>query len=356
MMWEDVLHEVNQQTPWIESVRQGLAVMKLGEPRRLLRWRGSRIGCAPDRATALLAALSGPVNTLREVPDGVSFRQDLSIQHLVYLDVSAETVQRLTWLGFTTLGRLVRLTQKQLELQFPEGGLLYGLAHATTVPCPAIATAWRFGTEEVHLYVPPPSIVVRLQSEPPVVEPHEIDPMLVALVRSACRKLQGAEALQTSSLTLCLVVPQSSAAGWQDGEVRLRHRRLLQRPASSVERVLMVARLLLRDLLESSAAGGAVSEIELTLAGLSPVNQVQATLWDVKPAVVQAVQGVEFRFPGRLCRIVFDAVDSLLPEEGYHMISAAPAPPTAKEKSGRRSSRRRESPSAPPVRQPWLRS
>lgn len=308
LVWEDTLDLLNQRTPWVEPQRPGRAWVRFAtgpeaeEAARVLR---ARLGRAADRSTALLAALDAQEGRVCEVAPGdeAEFRHHLSAEILGEAGVGEATLERLTWLGFPTVGSLARLTRAQLCAQFEEGALL-----DTLVRCA--------DTRPVPLYVPPAVVASEHAFETPAREPAEYEPVLRHLVDEAAAGLAGRRA---TFLTV-------RAEGGGEPHAS---RRLLHTAVAEAERLWNPARLTLQKALPGQ--GCEIERLSLILGGLLAPRRAQGRLFATRPGPEAAIRAVEARFPGRLLRITRLDPWSLLPEEAATLEPVRDLPPPADE-------------------------
>ncbi|HNV72720.1 MAG TPA: hypothetical protein PKO06_23625, partial [Candidatus Ozemobacteraceae bacterium] len=340
--------------------------------RELARRLDLQVGCAADRQTSWLAALATTPGTCREVAPGTedAFRASLPIVTLGDGGISADTLERLQWLGITTVGCLTRFRRHQLMARFPEGERLFEMA--------------RNGDRRpVSLYTPPPEVRGRyLDAAATLTERGEIQGVLRHLLDEAVVRL---DARSVGQITLTL-------AG---GGRRLSRRRLLRTATASPRSLRTAIDRLLDDLLSELSASDVLSvgssgfetsetsisslvsadrpfaartprvraagprgpgasgpwrgqagqsprpflsspsvsafefdEVELVLGRLSVPSSVQGRLWlgpdRERVRFEQNLRLLEKRFPGRLRRIVLHDPDSYLPEDAFTLVSAVP--------------------------------
>ncbi len=309
--WEEVLSALYDLTPQIESQRPGLALADIEPPAAvqplLHEWQAyggvAQGGCADDRTTAEIAALSTQAGKLRTVRPGCSsvFLRRVPIILLSEVGVRADTIERLGWFGWHHIGQLRSLTRRQLVAQFDQGETLWRYAQASD-------------TRPVAAYVLPSIITTRYAFEQPVREPCEIEPVLDHLMNQAHSQLNGRVAAAVS-------VGVETTAGWTRGG------RLLREPTA----VWQTLRRAAQHALEAALRPGmAVSALEVRLGSLAQPRAVQGHLFDFsRPVPTQAVQAVERRFPGWLCHIVTTDPNSYLPEAGWRF-EPIQLPPTGK--------------------------
>lgn len=304
LVWEDTLDLLNRCTPWVEPVRPGRAFARLAtrpEAEDVARRLEARLGVAGDRSTALLAALEAEDGRIRFVPAGGEdeFRRSLPVDVLGDVGVGEATLERLSWLGFPTVGSLARLTRPQLCAQFEEGALLDTLVRGDD-------------RRPVPLYVPPPVVTAEHAFETAAVEPAEYEPVLRHLVAEAAAALNGR---RVTFLTVRI----------EGGGAQRSSRRLLQASVGEAERLWTPARLTLRK--AAPARGFAIERLTLILGGLQAPRRAQGRLWATRPGPEAALRAVEARFPGRLLKITRLDPWAVLPEEAATLEPLRDLPP-----------------------------
>lgn len=285
LAWESLLTEVNSRTPWLESLRPGLAMARL-EPSAALGL-ALRIGIGEERSLAYLAALAAQEGDLVVVPPGQeqAFRDQFSVVRLQEAGVSQDTVQNLLWLGFPRLGDLARLNDRQVRARFPEGELLLELARGQD-------------RRAVPLYQPPPEAAACLESLEPWQEPPEA--ALRHLLEQAVGLLEGRRARW---FTLVCERP--------DGE-RLQARFGLHQATASLRRLWPpVQQVLLR----LWRPGLEVERLQLALGGLVASARVQGSLWNTRCPRQVLARAAQVRCPGQLMTVDLHHPQAYLPEE-----------------------------------------
>lgn len=285
LAWENALQQVNARTPWLESVRPGLAVARL-EPGDTVGLP-FRIGMGGDRSLAYLAALAAGEECLVVVPAGQeqAFREAFSVVRLQEAGVSQDTVQNMLWLGFPRLGDLARLNDRQVRARFPEGELLLELARGAD-------------RRAVPLYHPPPEATASLESLDPWEEPPEA--ALRHLLEEAAGILEGRRARW---FTLILERP--------DGE-RRQARFGLHQATASLRRLWPPVQQLLLRLWEP---GLEVERLQLALGGLVAPGRVQGSLWSTRSPRQVVARAAQVRCPGQLMTVDLHHPQAYLPEE-----------------------------------------
>jgi len=285
LAWESLLTEVNGRTPWVESLRPGLAMARL-EPSAALGL-ALRVGIGGDRSLARLAALAAQEGDLVVVPPGQeqAFRDAFSVVRLEEAGVSQDTVQNLLWLGFPRLGDLARLNDRQVRARFPEGELLLELARGQD-------------RRPVPLYHPPPEATAEMESLDPWQEPPEA--ALRHLLEEAVEALEGRRARW---FTLTLERP--------DGE-RRQARFGLHQATASARRLWAPVQQLLARLWEP---GLEVERLGLALGGLVAPGRTQGSLWNTRTPRQLVARAAQVRCPGQLMTVDLHHPQAYLPEE-----------------------------------------
>lgn len=296
--WEQVLKYLARLSPFVESVRPGLALLDLPNPAALeplLRHLQARGGAAYDRSSAELAAYQATPGALYALgPRGtVRFLNQVPLSALAEVGISAETIERLGWFGWTCVGDLRRLTRQQLEAQFDEGAEIFRYAQAEDV-------------RPITQYRQPPRFTARLAFEEPVREPEHWDGALDCLLVDLTNALGESKAY---GITVSLETTQGPC-----------HERYFMRQATASRRVLKAAaeRMLLK-LLTPEAE---LQAIRITLSGLVVHKPQQLSFFEIRQHLAHAelaetLHSLEARYPGLVRRIVLTLPDAYLPEERF---------------------------------------
>jgi len=309
--WNEVLTQLYELTPNVESLRQEMtrrnhgrsaaqvsshkiAMMQFVPKDALLsltrKW-GAQAGIADDRSTAELAALTAPPGKVRDVAadNSILFLQRVPVSTLGAVGVSGDTIERLGWFGWHSVGHLRPLTKRQLSAQFAESDVLHRYGQAVDVrPIP-------------HYYLPA-FITVRYQFEEAVREPHQIEPVLQLLLEQAWCQLEEQEVGSIS-------VAADTVVGWQ------RSTRLLREPTAALRPLYAASQYALQGALSYDES---INGLEVCLSNLAPPQPVQGHLFGAaRPSVQEAIRAVEVRFTGALRRIVIINPDAYLPEESF---------------------------------------
>jgi hypothetical protein len=194
-IWEDVLYLIADVAPQLESVAPGCALATPWDEAALLelaRTLGARIGFAPRRTIARIAALQAEPGGVRRVEAATTraFLDKTTVRHLREFGVELEMLERLELFGLYTIGRVGRLERRHLDAQFGDAGVaLYRLLHPEGEEPP------------VAMFQPPPSVSASFDFEYSVNEPGELLPVLDLLVDQSLERLG---ALRAQLLTLRL--------------------------------------------------------------------------------------------------------------------------------------------------------
>ncbi len=347
LAWDLALAWIHTLTPWMESglhanfvhrpgdastrrdvealAEEGIAVLNLGkgvDASRVAHRLRARIGIAGDRASAWLAAMSaGPTSVLDVCGEEESFRRGLPIHWLATLGIGIDTLERLAWLGFHTVGQIARMTPLQLQAQFSEGRALSALLHERD-------------TRTVQPFVLPPSIRAEYEAPEPMLEPAEWEPVLHHLSTVVVKRLSGEQPPPQASFKLplpphnpirataiCELQQQAQmvTVGMTGNRQVKTSRRISHAPTSEFQKIWPLAQLAARD--ASATIHHGIDHISVTLEGLVRPTAHQELLWDEKRASLErAVAEVERRQPGTSLRVVgFDA-DAYLPEEAFQLV------------------------------------
>lgn len=289
--WEDVLHEINMHTPFLEPDRPGRAYFRPfdREHMRTLSERlQAQVGLAPHRSTAMLVAMrtaAGNVVSVR--PRHMrAFLDRFEIERLAEIrgfapaggDVPSfpdDILEQLPLFGFDTLGSALGLAHRHLKAQFGEAGdRLYRLLHPDDA-------------ESIPLYQPPPAICRAYEFDHPCSEPGEILPALEFILKQAAGELKENGAQRVKVTLHDRLRPSSFAC------------RVLPEPSTDARRLFGTAGTLLGGLLD---AGSRVQAIELELASLRSARPAQQSLFFKRPAAAKAVDAVHRRYPDAIRR------------------------------------------------------
>jgi hypothetical protein len=288
--WEDVLHEINTYTPFMEPDRPGRAYFKpfgMKDVRALSARMQAQVALAPHRPTAMLAAMrTATGNVVAVRPHHVrAFLDRFEIERLAEVrgfgtagDVhsfSEEITEQLPLFGFDTLGAAFGLAHRHLKAQFgADGDRLYRLLHPDDA-------------ESMPLYQPPPAISRAYEFDQPCSEPGEMLPALEFILKQAIAELKDNAAQRVKVTLHDRLRPTSFAC------------RVLPEPSSDPRRLLGTIETLLGGMLIS---GCRVQAIELELASLRGARPTQQSLFFKRPAAAKAVEAVHRRYPDAIRR------------------------------------------------------
>ncbi|MEX2401439.1 MAG: hypothetical protein WD423_11760 [Rhodothermales bacterium] len=278
--WEDVLHEVNTYTPFLEEDRPGRLYVKPFKGLRDVTARlCARTAVAPHRSTALLGTLraaEGHVLVVR-ARHVRAFLDRFAVERLDALHFSEDLIEQLPLFGFDTLGAAAGLAYRHLRAQFgEEGERLYRLLHPNE-------------EDPISLYKPPPSIRRAYEFDHPRSEPGEVLPALEYVLRRAATELKGHGAQRVKITLHDRLRPSVFAC------------RVLPEASSDVRRLFATVKTLLETALET---GATVQAVELELGSLRTTQPEQAGLFFQRPSTEKAVRAVCRRYPDVMRRPV----------------------------------------------------
>jgi hypothetical protein len=292
--WDAALETIYKTTPWLETPRLGLAFAAgLGtlEAEALATELDCRIGLSSGRGAAWLAALASSRAKARLEPDELGFLARVPVYLLRGIGVGEETLARLELFGLKTLGDIIkRTTPKSLEAQFgKEAKQLIALLRGGDAGL-------------VPIYIPPASLREVWVFDPPALEPHEIEPILVPLLARACERLT---VLQVGTVTVSL----ETLLGVSTARQVLKHH-------TNNHKTLLLA---LERLTKSVMSGLEVTRLEVLLSDLVRPVPVQDHLFGQleRPDVRQAIQVVHQHFPEKIGRLEVHRPKAVLPEERF---------------------------------------
>ena len=314
LAWDEVQRAFYGLTPQVEAVAPGLLFAGV-EPKKvmpLLRaWNGQG-GAAGDRATAQLAALSAEPGTVRVVRSGreAPFGDGLRLSLLEETGVSAASLKRLAWFGWTYVGALRVLTRRQIEEQVgSDGAALFRFAQGPR--CPA-------NMRLVSTFNPPEEVGSALSFEFPAREPGEWEGALDLLLEQACTEL-GVRSARTLEVRIETPI------------VPLCARRVLKEPLSQPNMLRAPALAALDEALQALAPlPPVITKLEVRLGALS-CAPTQASLFagdkvekTERPRRLRAaLESMEARFTNKAGHFVTDQADSPFPEEQWRMETAS---------------------------------
>ena len=313
-IWEDLLYLMADSAPQLVPMAPGWAIATPWDEAAFLelgRTLGARIGIAPRRYIARIAAQQAESGGMRRVEQGTerAFLDKATIRHLRELGVELDLIERLELFGLYTVGRVARLELRHLEAQFGDAGVaLHRLLHPE-------------GDEpEVPMFVPPPSVTATFDYDMAVSEPADLVPVLRMLVTQVVEQIPT---MRAQLLTLRL-------HGEGEDGVRLM-RRVLKAPTARPDHLRVIAERLLDEMLD----GESIDAITLELGGLVQPEATQGGLFSDRPAVYDSVRALHHRFPGRVFRAIITDAEAYLPEDGVRMEAYPAAPANARVKRHR---------------------
>jgi nucleotidyltransferase/DNA polymerase involved in DNA repair len=295
--WDGALSSLSGLTPWLESVRPGLAYLAgvtALEAESLANELGVRVGLSRSRGTALLAALSAVENRARGVGDESGFLESVPTYLLRGAGVPEDVIEKLKLFGWRTLGDVrCRVSKAQLEAQFGvHAGRVWALAHGLdTVPIP--------------VFTPPPEITVSDEFELPALEPHQFQPALE-------RCVQRAVAALGERLAGNITVRLRSQLGLSQS------RRILKDFSRDPRTILLVS----QQALEDALPGLELLSLSVILSDLHRLVPYQDSLFDAleRADVREAIGRVHLRFPEKIGRFEVHRPHATLPERRYRFV------------------------------------
>ena len=309
--WDSALSAMNRVTPWLESVRPGiadLAGITALDGEALASDLDLRIGIASTRSGALLAALANLHEVgARVVKDEVAFLSRYPVYLLGGAGIAGETIERLKLFGLKTIGDLqLRVSQQQLETQFKQDGrLLWSLMTAGDA-------------RPVALYTPPVSVSAVWAFETAVLEPFETAPILELLVRQ-CVAALGSRYAGTVTVTLHTALGDSVA------------RQLMNQYSLDPKTLLNVASRCLNE----AHAGLEIERITVLLSDLLKPLAYQEHLFGAleRKDVREAISVVHQHFPDRIGRLEIVRANAPLKEQRFRFAPLDGLEPRIKRKS-----------------------
>lgn len=288
--WEEVLHEINTHTPFLEEARPGLLYVRPFKGLREVVGRlHAQAAVAPHRSTALLGALRAAEGHVLVIPSRQvrAFLDRFEVGRLDALQFSEGLLEQLPLFGFDTLGAAEELAYRHLQAQFgAEGERLYRLLHPED-------------DEPLSPYTPPPAVRRAYEFEHPCSEPGELLPALDYALRQAVAELKGHGAQRVKVTLHDRLRPSAFRC------------RVLPEASNDPRRLFGTVRTLLQILLEP---GATVQAVELELGALRTTRPEQAGLFFERPPTEKAVRTVRRRYPDVLRRPVTDA-DAVFEED-----------------------------------------
>lgn len=279
-VWENVLHEINTYTPFLEPGPPGRAYFK---PFKGIRELTSRLrvqaALAPHRSTALLGALraaEGNVLGIRE-RHVRAFLDRFELARLAELDFSELILEQLPLFGFDTLGAAFGLAHRHLKAQFGDEGVrLFRLLHPDD-------------DDPMSLYKPPPAIRRAYEFDHPCSEPGDILPAFEFILRQAAAELKDHGAQRVKVTLHDRLRPSAFTC------------RVLAEASNDRRRLFNTVKTLIGGML---GPGCRIQAIELELGSLRAMQGSQGSLFFQRPAAEKAVRAVHRRYPDALRRPV----------------------------------------------------
>ena len=311
-LWEEVLAKVYCHTPRLENHRPGcvLAELEVSQAEVLALSVPACAGLAYDRNTAYLASLVASPGSLRGVERGreKAFRDRLSCLCLLQGGVSLEAVQRLIWLGFPSVGSLMRLTPEQLRSRFGEAESLLFFS--------TCADATR-----VSLYRPPEILSASHVFDPPLREPVLVPEVLAALLKELSSQLGE----RVAAWVGCRCEDE------RGGERQMR--RLLKQPTALSGKFAHLCKSCWESIHRQPS--GELEKWTLELGGLKRRAFTQTTLFEERSPWSTFLPTFQARFPGKLLRVETLLEGAYLPEESFTLRELSSAPARAKARKRR---------------------
>ncbi|PNY81246.1 hypothetical protein [Deinococcus koreensis] len=297
--WTQVVQDLPAFSPRVEPLGVGRALLTLRPPlgAQLAAALQGRVGLAPTRELALLAALSARPGTATVVRPGEEddFRGALPLSALLGIGLSPALAERLGWLGLRTVGDLLRWSRaQQAAFLGAEDALLRPYLHGAKSGGVAQATQER-------------TVQATLNFSEPLYEPRDLEPAAAELAQTLLAALAGRRA---GRVTLRAQVAGLSLSATREVKEDVREPSCLRRA-------------LLSALHDSGAARHGIEGLEVTLGALER-PAVQGDLWGRAQARDAAAQA-EARFPGTTRRVQWMNIFSLAPTAAFQWVRVADA-------------------------------
>ena len=278
--WEAHLDALLDLSPRIEPLDVGIVALQADaqDAHHLAETHGARVGFADTIETAWLATLltqPGEVWALPTGDDPWKRLDPMPLHHLHAVGLPRLDVERLTWLGVTTLGALRRWKPRHLAAYL-------GPASETLIP-------FLHGPHRTRVSRRPPPVIEMAMHEfdDSVHEPAEIDPILTKLVREASDALAGRSAQRVRVVV--------HGAG-----VRSEGTRRAKAPLRDATRLEHLAQLALAD---AGLVPLGIDTLRIELSGLSRPSEA-GELWPQRQRRERARHVVAARFPGQARQFV----------------------------------------------------
>ncbi|MFV1979869.1 MAG: hypothetical protein ACC655_01835, partial [Rhodothermia bacterium] len=245
-VWEGVIERINETTPFLAPVDHGWALFRPHSFSEACELSGSllaRVGLGPNRSVARLSALrsaSGSVLQIKQ--DAVDrFLTSTKVEILTGLGFEHALVERLLLFGLTTLASVKRLTRRHLDAQFGDAGIaLHSLLHPDA------------RSEQVPLYVPPPTISESFDLEGAPLEWLPTNHLLERLSRQAARRLGNRLCRRiTLQIETSMGNIKNDRRGHGQAEKSVAQR-ILKKPTANPGEIFRAASFLLNQLVENT--------------------------------------------------------------------------------------------------------
>jgi nucleotidyltransferase/DNA polymerase involved in DNA repair len=202
-------------SPWLESPYTGLAYLaQLDAPQAesLALELQARVGLAASRGTALIAATAAKAKTVNIVSNEAAFLEAAPSYLLRVTGLSEPTLEKLRLFGLDTLGKIAKLSLRQLEAQFgTEASRLVALCSGADV-------------RPVPVFQAPPRVMARLGLDSGLLEPGEQVWHRLEGRHCSSLKLELETVLGVSRHGVTLKVPsQDPKVLWRAAQTALRH-------------------------------------------------------------------------------------------------------------------------------------
>jgi protein ImuB len=286
--WRSLLRELHALTPWVEPQGAGIAFLRLTpeEARLLAQGYGARVGVAPWREVALLAAWAAREGEARVVAEGEEggFLDRLPLHLLRGVGLTPEGLARLRLLGLGRVGELRAWKPHQVAAYLPEGRALLPFLHGP----------WR---REVAPFPEEAALEAHLSLHPPA------EASLGLLAHLAGRLARGLAGRAASRVEV-------EAVGQG---LRFRGEHLAKVPIGDEGGMRLALELALR---KSGALGLPLEEVRARALGLFRPSR-QEGLWR---RAGEGLEAVVARFPGVFFRVEVVDLEALAPEWGFRLV------------------------------------
>lgn len=268
--WQDLLLQMFHFSPNVESLREGVCLLTASEydALQIQHQFGCPVGVGNTREQALMAATVATKSKVKMVLDFDAFCQEVPITSLSALGLKPDTLERLMWLGVTTLADLKSWSRKQIQHYF-------GMEAKPILALFFEKNVW------VARYNLPREVIGKFAFGDPTQEPRQIDPVLRRLSEHLFQKLSG---LHPRKLVLTAGTPIGNL--WASRNVK--------DPIQKPNTLQHLMRLALDD---SFAVQFGVEKLEVRLLDLYQLGE-QKSLFQQKPSSLDAVKLVHQRFAG----------------------------------------------------------